>query len=72
MGNKNPASPPDKPHGPEFDADAWVGEPDTRTYQEYQQVRFKLLLAIMLIAVGGMTLVVTLAVVASLALHLFS
>ena len=72
MDHRNPASPPDRREIREFDAEAWIGEPDRRTYQECQEARFKLLLAIVLVVSGGVALVVTLAIFARLVLYLFS
>ncbi|WP_144378023.1 hypothetical protein [Mesorhizobium amorphae] len=72
MDHRNPASPPDRRETREFDAEAWIGEPDRRTYQEYQEARFKLLLAIVLIVAGGVALGLILALIAGLVLHLFS
>nr|WP_145994344.1 hypothetical protein [Mesorhizobium loti] len=69
MPHDSPAPPPDKPHVREFDAEAWIGEPDTRTYQEFQDARGKLVFALILAIGAGVALLAIVALVTQLTLR---
>ncbi|CAM5504992.1 hypothetical protein MAUB1S_08436 [Mycolicibacterium aubagnense] len=68
MAYDNPAPAPEKPGIREFDAETWVGEPDTRTYQEFQDARGKVVLAIILAVGGAVAFLVVVALIARLTL----